>query len=154
MSYIEQNLMNGEEALYNANLHWVVFIWPVIWFFIGIIIIIASGCKFWICGLIFIVLAIGAGLASYIKYTTSEFGLTNKRVIFKVGLIRRTSIEVFLNKVEGIQVDQGIMGRILGYGSITITGTGGTKDPFHKIADPLDFRRKVQNQIALVQESK
>jgi len=52
-----------------------------------------------------------------------------------------------LNKVEGIQVNQGILGRILGFGSITVSGTGGTKDPFHKIDAPLEFRKKVQEQI-------
>ncbi len=72
----------------------------------------------------------------------------------KVGFIRRNSLEVLLNKVEGIQVNQSILGRIMGYGSIIISGTGGTQNPFHKITAPLDFRKKAQEQIALVQESK
>jgi uncharacterized membrane protein YdbT with pleckstrin-like domain len=55
-----------------------------------------------------------------------------------------------LNKVESIQVNQDILGRILGYGSITVSGTGGTKDPFHKIDAPLEFRKKVQEQIASI----
>ena len=105
-------------------------------------------------GGLFVLIAIITGIASFINYTTSEFGITNKRVIVKVGFIRRNSLEVLLNKVEGIQVNQGILGRILGFGSITVSGTGGTKDPFHKIAAPLEFRKKAQEQIASVQDSK
>mgnify|MGYP003818406877 CR=1 FL=1 len=99
-------------------------------------------------------LAIPSAISSFIKFKTSEFGLTNKRIIVKVGFIRRNSIEVLLNKVEGIEADQTILGRILGFGSIVIFGTGGTKYPFHKICAPLEFRKRVQEQIASVFNSK
>lgn len=102
---------------------------------------------------LFVLIAIVTAIASFINFKTSEFGVTNKRVIVKVGFIRRNSLEILLNKVEGIQVNQGILGRILGLGSITVIGTNGTKDPFHKIRAPLEFRRKVQEQIAAVQDS-
>ncbi len=145
MSYIEKNLLNGENILYSGKMHWVVFLWPIIWLIIGLMLLDSFG------GL-FILIALGTSIASLINYTTSEFGITNKRVIVKVGFIRRNSLEVLLSKVEGIQVNQGILGRILGFGSITVTGTGGTKDPFHKIAAPLEFRKSVQEQIAAVQD--
>ncbi len=99
-------------------------------------------------GCVFLVIAAIAGISAIIKYSTSEFGITSKRVLIKTGLIRRNSVEVLLNKVEGIQVNQNITGRILGYGSVTVSGTGGTKDPFNKISSPLEFRKKVQEQIA------
>ena len=153
MSYIEKNLMNAENILYRSKLHWVVFLWPLIWFIVAIIFFIGGGDTASI-GDLFVLIAILTGIASFINYTTSEFGITNKRVIVKVGFISRNSIEVLLNKVEGIQVKQGILGRILGYGSITVSGTGGTKDPFHKISAPLEFRKKVQEQIASIQDSK
>jgi len=153
MSYIEDNLMSGEEVIYLAYLHWVVFLWPIIWFVIAILFFIGGGDSAAVGG-IFIVIAIIHAIASLITYKTSEFGVTNKRVLVKVGFIRRNSLEVLLTKVEGIQVKQGIIDRILGYGSIVISGTGGSKDPFHKISSPLEFRRKTQEQIAIVQESK
>ncbi|MBL0701908.1 MAG: PH domain-containing protein [Desulfosarcina sp.] len=153
MSYIEENLMNAENILYRGKLHWVVFLWPVIWFIVAIMFF-AGGVDTAAVGSMFVLIAIIVGIASFINYTTSEFGITNKRVIVKVGFIRRNSIEVLLNKVEGIQVNQGILGRILGFGSITVSGTGGTKDPFHNISAPLEFRRKTQEQIASVQDSK
>ncbi len=151
MSYIDENLMNGENVVYRVKLHWAVFLWPVIWFIVTIIFLSSGGTAG--SGL-FALIAVATGILSIIDYTTSEFGITDKRVIAKVGLIRRKSIEVLLNKVEGIQVSQGILGRIFGYGSITVSGTGGTKDRFHKIAQPFEFRKTAQEQIAAVQDSK
>jgi len=84
----------------------------------------------------------------WIRSISSEFAVTNKRVLVKVGLIRRHSLELLLQKVEGIGVDQGILGRILGYGTITVSGTGGTREAFRMIADPLEFRRQVQASLA------
>ena len=153
MSYIEQNLMNGENVIYQGKLHWIVFIWPVVFLIIAIMFFGNGGYGAEL-GMLFILIAIFAGIASLIKYKTSEFGITNKRVIVKVGFISRNSLEVLLNKVEGIQVNQDILGRILNYGSITISGTGGTKDPFHKIEAPFEFRKKAQEQIAAIQDSK
>ena len=153
MSYIENNLMSGESVIYNAKLHWVIFLWPAIWLVIALLIF-SSGGDAAAAGGGAIVIAILTGIASFINYSTSEFGITNKRVLAKVGFIRRNSLEVLLTKVEGIQVNQGILGRMLGYGSVVVSGTGGSKDPFHKISAPLEFRRKAQEQIASVQDSK
>lgn len=153
MSYVENNLMSGERIVYQAKLHWVEFLWPIIWLVVAVLFF-ASGGDTAGAGGLFILLAVLTGIASFINYSTSEFGITNKRVIVKVGLIRRKSLEVLLSKVESIQVNQGILGRILGYGSIVVIGTGGTKDPFHKISNPLEFRRKTQEQVSSVQDSK
>lgn len=153
MSYIEQNLLNGESILYRSKLHWVIFLSPVIWFIAAIILFSNGGGAAAIGGLFFLI-AVITGIASFIRYTTSEFGITNNRVIVKTGFIRRTSLEVLLTKVEGIQVNQDIFGRILGFGSITVIGTGGTRDPFHRIDAPLEFRKKAQERIAAVQDSK
>jgi uncharacterized membrane protein YdbT with pleckstrin-like domain len=153
MGYVEANLMNGEKVIYRGKLHWAVFLGPVITFIVAIICFIIGGDTV-AAGSLFAVIAVVAGIGSFIDYKTSEFAITNKRVIVKVGFIRRKSLEVLLNKVEGIQVSQGIWGRILGFGSITVSGTGGTKDPFHKIEAPLEFRKRAQEQIAAVQDSK
>lgn len=150
MAYIDNNLMNGENVLYRGKLHWIIFSWPIFWFIIALFFFTASGRETAGVGFLFLIISSIAGFISYLNYTTSEFGITNKRVIVKVGIIRRNSLEVLLNKIEGIQVNQSIMGRILGFGSVMVSGTGGTKDPFHKISSPLEFRKKVQEQIASV----
>jgi len=149
MGYIDKNLMQDENDLYQVKLHWAVFLGPIIWFIITIILL-ASGSELVVIGVILLLIAIIHGLASLISYFTSEFGLTDKRVICKTGFIRRSSMEVLLSKVEGIQVKQGILGRIFGYGSITVTGTGGSQDPFRKIRAPIDCRKKVQEQISAI----
>jgi uncharacterized membrane protein YdbT with pleckstrin-like domain len=73
--------------------------------------------------------------------------VTNRRVVVKQGLVSRKTIEMLLNKIETIEVSEPMVGRMLGYGSITIIGTGGTSEPFHKIAQPLPFRSEVQQQL-------
>ena len=92
------------------------------------------------------------GLSAIIERRSSEFAVTNKRVLIKTGLIRRHSLETLLSKIESIGVAQSLLGRILGFGTIVISGTGGSKEPFHRIADPLMFRRRVQEQIAAMEE--
>lgn len=151
MGFIESNLMQDERVLGRASLHWIVFIWPAIWLALAVILF-SSGGDTAGAGAFPLILALATGLFSFINLKTSEFGVTNKRVLMKTGLIRRNSFEVLLSKVEGIQLNQGILGRVLGYGTIVVTGAGGSADPFRRIASPLDFRRKVQEQVASVQE--
>jgi len=153
MSYIDKNLMDTEAVVYRGRLHWIVFAWPVIWLFAAIALFIFGGDAA-AGGILCFVIALFVFLFSYLTYKRAEFGITNKRVIAKAGFVRRASIEVLLNKVEGIQVDQGIIGRVLNFGSITINGTGGTREPFHKISAPLEFRKKTQEQIASTQDIK
>ena len=143
MSYVDKNLMTGEHVVARARLHWITFLWSAIWFVVAFVVMVNNGP-----GGLFLLLAALAGVSAYITYSTSEFRLTNKRILVKVGFLKRHSLETLLTKVEGIQVDQGILGRMLGYGSIVVSGTGGSKEPFHKIAQPLEFRRKIQEQIS------
>ena len=158
MSYIDNNLMGGEQVIYRTKLHWAAIGIPIIFTVIIALIILvllftggdaaAVGYFF----LLFLFIAIIRVISSFIAFKTSEIGVTNKRILIKVGWIRRTSLETLLTKVEGIQVNQGILGRILNYGTIVIKGTGGTNTPFHKIEAPLEFRKKVQEQIDLIQQ--
>ncbi|HMK14581.1 MAG TPA: PH domain-containing protein [Burkholderiales bacterium] len=99
-----------------------------------------------ILGVVLLIVAALLFLVRWIRVKTSEFGVTNKRVIIKIGLIQRHTLELLLTQVETIGVDQGIMGRILGYGKIVVVGTGGTNEPFSRIARPLEFRRQVEIQ--------
>ena len=86
-------------------------------------------------------------IGALMKKAAAEFAVTNKRVIFKTGVIRRKTAEMFLNKIESVGVDQTIGGRIFSYGSIVLHGTGGSTEPFVMIGHPLELRRQVQEQI-------
>jgi len=158
MGYIDDNLMSGEQVVYRTKLHWIILLVPIIFaviFAVIALIMIFAGGDAAAVGyffLLFLFIAIIRVISSFITFKTSEIGVTNKRILIKVGWIRRTSLETLLTKVEGIQVNQGILGRILNYGTIVIKGTGGTSTPFHKIEAPLKFRKKVQEQIDSIQQ--
>ena len=116
--YVEKNLIAGEKIEYNTTYHWVIFLS--------------------LRGLF--TLFIGPMIDRY----TDEFAITNKRVVIKTGLISRKTVELNLSKIKSVNVDQTIMGRIFGFGSISIIGIGGTKEVFVNIRKPLEFRKRFQ----------
>ena len=150
MSYVEDNLMPGETITYRGHLHWVIYVKPVLFAVIGVALLAfepALGRELGpvaVLGGVVLVVAAGYALTKWIKARSSEFAVTNKRVIVKVGLIRRDTVELLLSKVESIGVDQTVIGRLFGFGTIIVIGTGGTREPFANIAQPLEFRRHVQ----------
>ena len=83
-------------------------------------------------------------LIPIVKQWTSEFAITNKRVIVKTGLVARETLEMNLQMIESVNVDQSVLGRILGYGDLVIVGTGGTKETFKDIRKPITFRKRFQ----------
>jgi len=146
MGYVESNLLPNEQITYRAKLHWIIYALPVVVFLIAIVVALGGGG--WIAGMAIGIIGFVLFLPPWIKAGSSEFAITNKRVLIKVGLIRRHSLELLLQKVEGIGVDQGVLVRILGYGTITVSGVGGTKETFQMISNPLEFRRQVQASLA------
>src|SRR5258708_6622187 len=146
MGYVESNLLPNEQITYRAGLHWIIYALPAIVFVIAILVALGGGG--WIAGAAIGIIGFVLLLPPWIKASSSEFAITNKRVLIKVGLIRRHSLELLLQKVEGIGVDQGVVGRILEYETITVSGVGGPKETFQMISNPLDFRRQVQASLA------
>jgi uncharacterized membrane protein YdbT with pleckstrin-like domain len=144
VGYVESNLLPDEQIVHKARLHWKIFLpsWFII--LIGIVLLIFQP----IVGGVVIFAGLLVGLKAFIKYTTSEFAVTTKRVIIKVGLIHRRTLELLLRQVEAISVEQTLLGRLLNYGTVTLTGTGGVNEVFHDIASPLEFRRQIHAQAA------
>lgn len=148
MGYIDKNLMNDEEVVYQARIHWFIYA-PAIFLllagipftFIGAASVsgaIAGGGEgFFVIGISFILVALILIIRAFITRRTTELGITTKRVIAKIGLIRRNTIELNHSKVESFNVDQSILGRILDFGTIIIQGTGGGKTPIKGIDSPL-----------------
>jgi uncharacterized membrane protein YdbT with pleckstrin-like domain len=93
-----------------------------------------------------------AFIKELVIFFCTECVLTDKRVLGKTGFISRDSLELLLAKVEGIHVKQGILGRIFDYGTVIVSGTGGSKTPFSGIARPLNFRTQVNKQIECVEK--
>ncbi|MFI5092156.1 MAG: PH domain-containing protein [Candidatus Acidiferrum sp.] len=162
MSYIEKHLIPGETLQYQTKLHWVVMLGHagLTAFFVlaGVALLVFSwdtrhsadshsNILVWIAFASFLVAAIllGVGL---VKRNATVMALTNKRVIVKTGLASRRTLEILLARIESVVVEEPAMGRMLGYGTVIIRGTGGTPETFDKIAHPLEFRAQVQGQIA------
>jgi uncharacterized membrane protein YdbT with pleckstrin-like domain len=148
MSYVERNLLPNEEITYRARLHRIVYFLPDCVFLVAVLVGLAGGA--WIAAAVIAAIGVVLFIPPWIRSASSEFAITNKRVLIKVGLVRRHSLELLLQKVEGIGVDQSVLGRILGYGTITVSGVGGTKESFRMISDPLEFRRQVQASLSVV----
>ena len=147
MSYIDSNLIAGERVVYRTRLHWSVFVLPVL--FIVIILVplaawlVASGRQDIVWAPV--VLAVLVIIPPIIRRQSSDFAVTNKRVMMKVGVFTTRSVELLLGKIEAISVDQTVGGRIFGYGNIVVTGSGGTREAFSQIQGPLQFRKAVQS---------
>jgi uncharacterized membrane protein YdbT with pleckstrin-like domain len=141
MSYVDKSLIPGESVVFRTRLHWIIFAWPVVF---ALITIAALYLRYTRTAEALGVVTLILFLARYFVYTASEFAVTNKRVIVKVGVLQRRTLEILLTKVEAIAVTQSIAGQIFGCGTIMVTGTGGTREPFSNIRSPLEFRRAVQ----------
>jgi uncharacterized membrane protein YdbT with pleckstrin-like domain len=162
MSYVESNLVPGEVLICETRLHWIVMIWHIV---VGCLllglpgvlllyyalsqtgidsktlhIMEAGGVALLVCGVVAI-------LMGMVRRNATEMAVTNRRVVIKTGLASRKTIEMLLDKVESIEVSEPAFGRMLGYGTIVVIGTGGTPEPFHQVAHPLEFRSQAQQQI-------
>ena len=164
MGYVDKNLISDEAVTYRARLHWILFVKPAL---IAFAVIAVAGSFFyaadlgkelstqwallvWIAVLVIAALPL---LTTFLTWHSAEFAVTNKRVILKTGFVESKTAEMFLNKIESVGVDQSIGGRVLGFGSITIRGTGGSLEPFHRVSNPLRFRNEIQEQIGRSSES-
>jgi uncharacterized membrane protein YdbT with pleckstrin-like domain len=148
--YVDKHLLTGEHVVYRSQQHWVVFTGPMLLFVVAIAPLVYSRSNgMLMLASVLLLSALIWFVARVIARSSAQFTVTNKRVVVKLGTIRRRAIEMLLSKVEEIAVDQGMFGRVLGYGTVVIVGTGGSKEIFMLIADPLEFRRQVQEQIEL-----
>lgn len=164
MSYVEKHLIPGEAVQYQTKLHWVVMLGHVVAAavleLLAITFLIASfsntrGAKgmpprggIYLGALICFLVGGTLFCIGWLKRNATEMAVTNKRVIAKTGLTDRRTIEIVLSRIESVVVDEPALGRILGYGTVIVRGTGGTPEVFEKIQHPLQFRQQVQSQIA------
>jgi uncharacterized membrane protein YdbT with pleckstrin-like domain len=147
VSYIDGNLLEGERVVYRTRLHWLLFMPPVLFTVLLLCPIAWLLSRGTWSHAAWIPLALGLLLLTVtaIKRQSSDFAVTNKRVMMKMGVFSTRSIELLLNKIEAIAVNQSFIGRTFGYGDIVITGSGGSREVFARIQGPLAFRRAVQS---------
>jgi Bacterial PH domain len=164
LSYVEKHLISGETVQYQTKLHWIVMLGHVVaaailelLAFTFLIASFSTGAAAKNLpprtaidlGALFCFLVGGAVFCiGLLKRNATEMAVTNKRVIVKTGLAERRTLEIVLSRIESVVVDEPALGRILGYGTVIVRGTGGTPEVFEKIHHPLRFREQVQSQIA------
>jgi uncharacterized membrane protein YdbT with pleckstrin-like domain len=168
MGYVDRNLVAGETLLYRTRHHWLVLLGPSF----GGLLLLVPGIALLVeaiatrdtaglavgsatispkmlvaCGAVLVVAAVMAFSYGVAKRNATEMAVTNRRVLIKTGMTSRRTLDLMLSRVESIGVEETTMGRMLGYGSVVVRGTGGTPEPFLMIAHPQEFRRAVQEQI-------
>ncbi len=146
--YIDDILQPGEKVLYSTNAHWI-FYWPAIaaWIVAAVLLVLSRATI--TEGIVLLCLSAAGVVALAALYWTfmawfhrwtTETDVTNLRVVHKTGFIKRRTFEMSLDKVESVDVNQSILGRILNYGDVTIMGVGEGRETIRTIASPLAFR--------------
>lgn len=147
MSYFEKNLLPDEQILYRTKKHFIIFFIPVIWTMITFFFSINSNpfivTLYWVPGLIAILAWANMGL----NYLTSDFAVTNKRVMMKEGFFIRHANEMRLSTIANVAINQSLLGQLLNYGTVELNGFGGVIDAFTLINRPLEFQKQVQMQL-------
>jgi uncharacterized membrane protein YdbT with pleckstrin-like domain len=152
MSYVQDVLQPGETVRFSTKLHWTIYLPGLIVLIPAIIIFAISfgpniiyGVRIAvkILAIILLTFAVILLVFAWIRRWTTEFAVTSRRIIYKRGLFLRKTKEIALDKVESVDVDQSVLGRILDYGKLSIHGTGVSDEQLKNIARPLTFRNHV-----------
>ena len=154
MNYVDRVIQPGEEVVYRAPLHWVLYLPGLILAIIAVVVLaygltvdvqtqaLLRETAFGVAVLSFLAALLLLAQA-FVRRWTTEVAVTSKRVIYKTGLVRRITSELNVEKIETVIVEQGVWGRLLNFGTVIIRGTGGGMEPVPNIDDPLTFRSKL-----------
>jgi uncharacterized membrane protein YdbT with pleckstrin-like domain len=149
--YIDEIVQPGERVLYSTNAHWVFYLpaigtWIVVAALLvvsGMVVIPALTLFCWAAAAVLTIVALYQTAKAWFHRWTTETDVTDRRVVHKTGFIKRSTFEIALDKIESVDVEQSILGRILNYGNVTILGVGEGKERIPTIAAPLAFRNSI-----------
>jgi uncharacterized membrane protein YdbT with pleckstrin-like domain len=149
--YIDEILQPGEQVLYSTNAHWVFYLPAIaLWLVAAALLVLsrltATDSVVMLCLALASIVALVAlywTVKAWFHRLTTETDVTNRRVVHKTGFIKRRTFEMALDKVESVDVNQSIAGRLLNYGNVTIMGVGEGKETIRTIAEPLAFRNAI-----------
>ena len=161
MGYVDESLVPGETVAYRALLHWIVVapalllgsaidmsgVWLVVAAFLRRTPGGETSTPMIVAGVLLMLVGSAWMAAGIIRWKATEITVTSRRVLVKTGIVRRHTKEILLSKVESVSIDESGLGRVLGFGTLTVHGTGGTPETFDRITRPHAFRREVQMQI-------
>ena len=151
MSYVDSILEPGEQVVYRTTISWTVFA-QAIWLAIVTLVVlfvathlVGTGAEAFLLAVVVIlaVLALASFIRAWFRRATTEIAVTDRRIILKRGFIRRHTVEMNMQKVESVDVDQTLLGRVFNYGNVTVRGTGSTFETIRGIDSPLRLRTTV-----------
>jgi uncharacterized membrane protein YdbT with pleckstrin-like domain len=150
MSYVSSILQPGERVVYTTGPHWLLYA-PAVVLLVGAAALAYFafteagdlGLMVLVAAAVLAVIAFGLWLWAFLRRASTELAVTDRRVIYKTGLVQRHTVEMNMDKVESVNVDQSLLGRLFGYGTVTVHGTGGGLEPLSNIASPIAFRNHV-----------
>jgi len=132
-----------ERTIYETGIHWAVFLRPLAWLVVAVIVKDVPALP-----VLFVLVMIVDFIGRFLMRSNTHFTLTTRRLSMSTGVLRKRSLELVLSKVESISVNEPLFGRMLGYGTVIVGGTGGTKEPFPLVPQPQELRHRVQEQLA------
>ena len=147
--YIDEILQPGEKVLYSTNAHWIFYLPAIAAWIVALVLLMAAAAvpslalAAWAGAAVIAVAAIYFTIKGWFHRLSTETDVTDRRVVHKTGFINRRTFEMSLDKIESVDVNQSIMGRILNYGDVTILGVGEGKQTIATIASPLAFRSAI-----------
>jgi uncharacterized membrane protein YdbT with pleckstrin-like domain len=149
--YIDDILQPGEKVLYSTNAHWIFYLPAIAAWILAVVLFFLARATVTesivlLCLSASAVVAIAAlywTFKAWFHRWTTETDVTNLRVVHKTGFIKRRTFEMSLDKVESVDVNQSILGRLLNYGNVTVRGVGEGAETITTIASPLDFRNHI-----------
>ena len=149
MSYVQEVLQPGEVVRFRTNVHWSVYLKAITALVIGLaflvwywrdatqnVILLLAAAAFGVSAVILFV-------PPFLRRLGTEIAVTDRRIIYKTGLIQRHSTEISMEKVESVDVGQSVLGRVFGYGDVTVRGTGEGINPLRNVASPIELRNAV-----------
>lgn len=138
--------MTSDDIVYQARLHWILFLWPVVFF----VLVVYVGIAFEIVrtpSILLAFLTFAWGLGTWTLYHFSSLTIKKKRVIVQTGMLVRKTLDIPIEKIESIDIRQSIVGVMFGYGSLEFTGTGGTREVINFLCKPLTCRRYIEQAM-------
>lgn len=135
--------MSNNQIVYQSHLHWVIFLWPVV-FMVAAVYVGLNFEAINTIALFFAVMGLAWFLMVWMTYQFSSLTIKQKQVILRTGFFIRETTDIPLNKIESIDIRQTLLGSMFKYGSLVITGTGGTKQLIHYLNRPLTCRRYIE----------
>jgi len=148
MSYVEENLLPGEKLLHRGKLHWIIYAPGFMFLIVAVAFYLVTHNKL---SLILALLGFLMLLKSRIQRQNTEFAVTNRRIIVKIGWFAREALDMALDRIESILLEQTVWGRMLDYGTLIVHGTGGGSEALNSVQDPLNFRKIA---LAAIEETK